>query len=139
MTLTAVSSEPHEVGGMLSLQCLVSISHHVNTPVSVDFTWRRSNGLLMNANSRVAISTTTTVSSTTYRSTLSVSDLSIASDSNQGYYCQAVVRSDSASPFVLNSTAASSNTYLLNVSCKYNSSTIERLCAFQFLWLYMHI
>ena len=115
VSLTVLSSEPHDVGGTLSLQCQATVSHHINTPISVVFTWRRNSNLLT-SDSRVTISAATAVSSLAYRSTLSISDLSISADSNMNYNCEAVVRSNPASPFILESASATSNSYRLNIS-----------------------
>ena len=116
VTLTVLSSEPHVVGGTFSLQCEATVSHHVNTPVSVDFTWSRTNELLIgSSDSRVTILRSTAVSYLTYRSIMTISDLRITADSNMNYDCQAVVRSDPPSPFISNSTPVTSNTQLLNV------------------------
>ena len=116
VTLTVLSSESHVVGGTFSLQCEATLSHHVNTPISVDFIWRRISGPLTgDSDSRVTISRTMAVGNLTYRSILTISDLRIAADSNMNYDCQAAVRSDPSSPFILNSTLATSNTQLLIV------------------------
>lgn len=116
MTLTVLSSEPHVVGGTFSLQCEAMVSHHVNTPVYIEFTWRRTSGLLTGgSDSRVTISRTMAVGNLTYRSILTISDLRITDDSNENHDCLAVVRSDPPSPVILNSTSAASSTQLLNV------------------------
>ena len=116
MTLTVLSSEPHVVGGTLSVQCQATVSHHVNTPVFVNFTWRRTSGqLVSSSSSRVTISETIAVTNLTYRSTLTISDLGIGADSHINYSCQAAVRSDQVSPYILASTSTTSNMYLLDV------------------------
>ena len=118
MSLTVLSSEPHVVGGTFSLQCEATVSQHVDTPVSVNITWRRTSGQLTgNSDSRVTISRTMAAGNLTYRSILIISDLRIAADSNTNYVCQAAVISDPSFPSILNSTPAISNTQLLNVLC----------------------
>ena len=116
VTLTAISSEPHVVGDTLSLRCQATVSHHINTLVTVDFTWTKSSTPLSgSSDSRVTVSETAAVNSQTYRTTLTVSGLSIREDSNLNYTCQAVVRSEPASSYILSSTSALSDAYLLNV------------------------
>ena len=116
--LTVFSSEPHAVGGTLTIHCEAVVSNHVNTPVSVDFTWGRTSGsLTAGSDSRVNISETTTVRSHTYLSILILSDLGIGSDSNQNYWCQASVRSSPPSQYILDSTTATStDNYHLTVN-----------------------
>ena len=119
VTLTVLSSadcRDHVVGGTFSVQCQATVSHHVNTPVSVNITWGGTSGLLNSgSNSRVTISETTAVPGLTYRSTLTLSDLSTGTDSNMNYYCQAAVTPDPVSSYILASTQATSNMYLLTV------------------------
>ena len=116
VTLTVLSSEPHVVGGTFSLQCEATVSQHVDTPVSVNITWRRTSRWLDgSSDSRVTISQTMGFANLTYRSILTVSDLRIAADSNMNYDCQAVVISDPPSQVILTSAFAASNTQLLNV------------------------
>ena len=119
VTLTVLSSadcRDHVVGGTFSVQCQATVSHHVNTPVSVNITWGRTSGLLSSgSNSRITISETTALSGLIYRSTLTLSDLSNGADSNMNYYCQAVVTPDPVSSYILASTQATSNMYLLTV------------------------
>ena len=114
--LTVLSYEPHVIGGTFSVLCQATVSHHVNTPVSVDFTWRRTSGLITSdSDSRITISDTTPVSGLSYSSTLTINDLGIGADSQMSYDCEAVVRSDSSSPYILSSITATSITYLLHV------------------------
>ena len=120
MTLTVLSSEPHVVDGTFSLQCEATVSHHVNTPVSVDFTWRRTSGPFtgrLSSDSRVTISKAG--SDLRYWSILTISELRIGNDSNMNYTCQAVVISDPPSPFVLNSMSGMSDAYPLDVLGKF--------------------
>ena len=118
VVLTVLSSDPHFVGGTLSFQCEATVSHHVNTPIFVAFTWtRNSMPLSSSSDSRVNLSRTTVINTLTYRSTLTISDLSIEVDSDMNYTCQAVVRSEPESPYIMNSEPVTSNTYLLTVSC----------------------
>ena len=115
--VTVLSTGPHLVGDTLSLQCEATVSHHVNTPVSVAFTWTRNNlPLSSSSDTRVNISTTMVINSLTYRSALAISDLSIEVDSDMNYTCQAVVRSEPVSPYVLSSASITSNAYFLTVS-----------------------
>ena len=117
VVLTVLSTGPHFVGDTLSLQCEATVSHHVNTPIFVAFTWTRNNvPLSSSSNSRVNISRTTVINSLTYRSALTISDLSIEGDSGMNYTCQAVVRSEPVSPYILSSASVTSNTYFLTVS-----------------------
>ena len=102
------------VGGIFSVQCQATVSHHVNTPVTVDFTWRRTSGPI-NLSSRVIISNTTSVTNLIYVSTLTINDLSIGIDSQMNYSCEALVTPDPYSPNILTSTLAQSNTYFLHV------------------------
>lgn len=116
VTLTVLSSAPHAVGGTFTVQCQAVVSHHVNTPVTIKFTWRKTRGqLTTDSDTRVTISTVALVSSHTYRSNLTLTDLSIATDSNQNYSCQASVMSTLASAYILNSSIVTSNAYLLKV------------------------
>ena len=116
VTLTVLSSEPHVVGGTFSVQCQATVSHHVNTQVSMDFSWRRTSGLMASSlNSRITISDTIAINNVSYSSTLTISDLGIGADSQMSYSCEAVVRSNSASPYILDSPSATSNTFVLNV------------------------
>ena len=118
MTLTVLSSESqHVVGGTFSVQCQATVSHHVNTPVTVDFTWRRT-GEIINGDSlssRTTISSTTSATRLTYMSILTMNDLRIGADSQMDYSCEAVVQSDPYSPNILTSTSAESNAYFLHV------------------------
>ena len=117
--LTVLSSDPHFVGGTLSLQCEATVSHHVNTPVFVAFTWTRNNVPLLNtSDSRVKISTNTVINSLTYRSVMTISDLSTEVDSDMSYTCQTVVRSEPVSPYILSSESVTSNAYFLTLSRK---------------------
>ena len=106
MTLTVLSSEPqHVVGGTFSVQCQATVSHHVNTPVTVNFTWRRTSGTITSGSSpRIAISDTTAISNQLYSSILTITDLSIGADSQMNYSCEAVVRPDPLSAYILAST-----------------------------------
>ena len=123
VTLTVLSSEPHVVGGTFSLQCEATVSHHVDTLVSVDFTWRRtSRSLTGSSDSRVTISKTG--SDPTYWSILTINELRIGTDSNMSYTCQAVVISDPPSPFILNSISGTSDAYLLDVLGKFLGRTL---------------
>ena len=117
MTLTVVSSESqHVVGGTFSVQCQATVSHHVNTPVAVDFTWRRTSGLITsNSSPRIAISDTTAISNQSYSSILTITDLGIGSDSEMSYSCEATVTSDPVSTHIIASAMGRSNTYTLNV------------------------
>ena len=104
------------VGGTFSVQCQATVSHHVNTPVTVDFTWRRTSGIITSdSGSRIAISNTTAISNQLYSSILTITDLSIGADSQMGYSCEAVVIPDPPSAYILASTLARSNMYTLNV------------------------
>ena len=120
MTLTVLSSESqHVVGGTFSVQCQATVSHHVNTPVAVDFTWRRTSGLITSSSSpRIAISNPTAISNQSYSSILTITDLGIG-DSQMNYSCEAVVRSDPVSGHIFASALARSNTYTLNVQGMY--------------------
>ena len=140
VTLTVLSSadcRDHVVGGTFSVRCQATVSHHVNTPVSVNITWGRTSGLLSSgSNSRVTISETTAVSGLIYRSILTLSDLSTGTDSNMNYYCQAAVTPDPVSSYISASTQATSNTYhlaicgmvvvlhVIPVTCTYSQSTL---------------
>ena len=116
MSLTVLSSEPqHVVGGTFSVQCQATVSHHVNTPVTVDFTWRRTSGIITSGSDPRIISNTTAISNQLYSSILTITDLSIGADSQMGYSCEAVVRSDPLSAHILASTLARSNMYTLTV------------------------
>ena len=106
------------VGGTFSLQCGVTVSHHINTPVSVDFTWRRTSGPLTGSSDpRVMISTAG--NDLTYWSILAINELRIGTDSNINYTCQAVVISDPQSTFILTSISGMSDAYLLDVLRKF--------------------
>lgn len=108
------------VGGTFSVQCQATVSHHVNTPVTVNFTWRRTSGTITSGSSpRIAISDTTAISNQLYSSILTITDLSIGADSQMNYSCEAVVRPDPLSAYILASTLARSNTYTLNVRGMY--------------------
>jgi hypothetical protein len=117
VALTVLSSEPqHVAGGTFSAQCQATVSHHVNTPVTVDFTWGRTSGLITSSSSpRIAISDTTSDTNLTSMSTLTITELSIGAESQMNYSCEAVVRSDPYSPNILTSTPAESNIYFLYV------------------------
>ena len=117
VTLAVISSESqHVVGGTFSLQCQATVSHHVNTPVAVDFIWRRTSGLITSSSSpRIAISDTTAISNQSYSSILTITQLGIENDSQMSYSCEAVVRSDPLSSYISASNSAPSNTYTLNV------------------------
>ena len=116
--LTVLSTDPHLVGGTLSLQCEATVSHHVNTPVFVAFTWTKNNmSLSSSSDLRVNISKTTVINSLTYRSALTISDLSTEVDSDMNFTCQAVVRSEPESPYILSSESVTSNTHFLTVAC----------------------
>ena len=121
VSLAPLSSEPHTVGGVFSLRCQVTVSRHVDTPTSVDITWLRNGGSISasSPDARVAISDTTVTGGLTYQSTLTIRDLSISMDSNIGYSCQAIARSDPESSFILNSPSASSSVYTLQISSTY--------------------
>lgn len=117
MALTVLSTAPHIVGGNFSAQCQASVSHHVNTPVSIEFIWTKGAEQLSNslADSRVEISETAAVSSHVYRSILTINDLSIGAHSNENFSCQASVRPIPISQYIRNSTTASSSSLLLEV------------------------
>ena len=118
VTLSVLSSELHHEGESLILQCQATVSHHINTPVSVDFVWRVSDGRTLTSatNTRVAISDTTAVSVYTYQSNLTFRELIIMEDSNLNYFCEAMVMSTPVSPYILPSSSSPSNTYHLNVT-----------------------
>ena len=109
------------MGGVFSLRCQVTVSRHVDTPTSVDITWLRNGGSISasSPDARIAISDTTATGGLTYQSTLTIRDLSISMDSNIGYSCQAIARSDPESSFILNSPSASSSVYTLQISSTY--------------------
>ena len=110
----------HVVGGTFSVQCQATISHHVNTPVAIDFTWRRTSGLITSGSSpRIAISDPTAISNQSYSSILTITDLGIGADSQMSYSCEAAVTSDPVSAHILASALARSNTYTLNVQGMY--------------------
>ena len=116
MSLTVLSTHPHSVGGNFSTQCEATVSHHVNTPVSVEFIWFRGDEQLSESfDSRVDIAETVSVGDLVFRSFMTISDLSIRTDSNVNYSCQASVRPIPISQFIINSDTALSNTELLEV------------------------
>ena len=121
MTLTVLSSESqHVVGGTFSVQCQATVSHHVNTPITVDFTWRRTSGIITSSLSpRIAVSATTAISNHSYSSILTITDLGIGADSQMSYSCEAAVRSSPVSAHILASTLVRSNMYTLNIQGMY--------------------
>ena len=115
MSLTVVSSEPYIVGDTFTARCQATISHHIDTPVSILITWRRTGGT---TDSRVTVSETTAINSLTYQSTYTIRDLSIDMDSGSSVSCMATLSSHSGSQFITNSTAGSSTAYNLQVDRK---------------------
>ncbi len=92
VNITGVPTSPLSTGTSLFLTCTFELHSTIDSPVTLNSIWRRA-GVVLNSDSRVNISAISAISSSVYRTELSISPLINTMDSGQ-YSCQSVFTSD---------------------------------------------
>ena len=108
------------VGGNVTLKCLIHLDNTVDTSVTVAFLWSASDGVAITNTSRYTVSPVTG-SFPTYNATLHLRNL-MMSDSGS-YTCNATATPDLPSPFIVPSERQSG---MLSITV--GKTSVELLC-----------